>query len=177
MVRSWHVANLTVAVLLAWAAYWAALPWLDCIRAFHAIVPIGEPLRLCTFGFGLPGFQGPLGWTLLAGVLYVAAASWAAACRRRCPRSWRLARVQRVSDWVLRSISAGSQRGGSPTASRPSSARTRWSISAEICSRVAMARPARAGPWAWEGRPFCCWTWEPRRAERGNGPGDPIFIT
>src|SRR5207247_9028316 len=83
MVRSWHVANLTVAVLLAWAAYWAALPWLDCIRAFHAIVPIGEPLRLCTFGFGLPGFQGPLGWNLLAGVLYVAAAIWAAA-RRRC---------------------------------------------------------------------------------------------
>ncbi|TME71107.1 MAG: hypothetical protein E6H89_00430 [Chloroflexi bacterium] len=82
MVRSWHVANLTVAVLLAWAAYWAALPWLDCIRAFHAIVPIGEPLRLCTFGFGLPGFQGPLGWNLLAGVLYVAAAIWAAARRR-----------------------------------------------------------------------------------------------
>src|SRR5438876_6662312 len=74
MVRSWHVANLTVAVLLAWAAYWAALPWLDCIRAFPSIVPIGDPLRLCTFGFGLPGFQGPLGWNLLAGVLYVAAA-------------------------------------------------------------------------------------------------------
>jgi hypothetical protein len=81
MPRTWDVAQLTVVALLAWGAYWAALPWIDCIRAFPAAVPIGDSLRFCTFGSGLSGFQGPLGWNLLAGVLYVAAAVWAAARR------------------------------------------------------------------------------------------------
>ena len=36
MPRTWDVAQLTVVALLAWGAYWAALPWIDCIRAFQA---------------------------------------------------------------------------------------------------------------------------------------------
>jgi len=29
MARGWNVARLTVAALLVWGAYWAALPWID----------------------------------------------------------------------------------------------------------------------------------------------------
>ena len=81
MLRRWNVAQITVVLLLVWGAYWAALPWIDCLRAFPAAVPIGDSLRFCTFGFGVPGFPPPLGWNLLAGLLYVAAAIWAAARR------------------------------------------------------------------------------------------------
>ena len=75
MPRSWNVAQITVVSLLVWGAYWTALPWIDCIRAFPAAVPIGDPLRFCTFGVGLPGFQGPLGWNLLGSAVYLVAAT------------------------------------------------------------------------------------------------------
>ena len=42
---------------------------------------IGEALRFCTFGFGIPGFPPAQGWNLLVGALYVAAAVWTAARR------------------------------------------------------------------------------------------------
>ena len=82
MVRGWNVARLTVAPLLVWGAYWAALPWIDCVRAFPAAVPIGEPLRFCTFGVGIPGFPPPLGWNVMVGAVYVVAALWVVAGRR-----------------------------------------------------------------------------------------------
>ena len=82
MPRSWNVAQITVVALLVWGAYWAGLPWIDCIRAFHAIVPIGEPLRLCTFGVGLPGFPPPLGWNLVGSAVYLVAAIWMALRRQ-----------------------------------------------------------------------------------------------
>ena len=82
MPRSWNVAQITVVSLLVWGAYWAALPWIDCVRAFPAVVPIGDPLRFCTFGFGLPGFQGPRGWNLLGSAVYLVAAIWTALRRQ-----------------------------------------------------------------------------------------------
>ena len=82
MPRSWNVAQITVVSLLVWGAYWAALPWIDCIRAFPAAVPIGDRLRFCTFGVGLPGFPPPLGWNLVGSAVYLVAAIWMALRRQ-----------------------------------------------------------------------------------------------
>lgn len=76
MLRTGNVAQITVVLLLLWAAYWAALPWVDCLRAFPAAVSVDDSVRLCTFGVPIPGFGIAHGWNLLAGALYVAAATW-----------------------------------------------------------------------------------------------------
>jgi hypothetical protein len=77
MLRSRNIAQITVAFLLVWAAYWVALPWIDCLRAFPAAVAINDSLRFCTFGApAIPGFVPTHGWNLLGGALYVAAAAW-----------------------------------------------------------------------------------------------------
>ena len=78
MVRGWNVARLTVAALLAWGAYWAALPWIDCVRQF----PTVDVLRACTLGVGIPGFTPPLGWNVMVGAVCLAAALWVVARRQ-----------------------------------------------------------------------------------------------
>jgi hypothetical protein len=75
MPRTWNVAQITVVLLLVWGAYWAALPWIDCVRGFPAAVRIGESVGYCTLGIPEFGFHG-LGWNIVAGALYVAAALW-----------------------------------------------------------------------------------------------------
>jgi len=75
MARRWNVARLTVAALLVCGAYWAALPWIDCIRQF----PTADMARACTFGVGIPGFPSPMGWNVLAGAAYLVAALWVVA--------------------------------------------------------------------------------------------------
>ena len=75
MARGWNVARLTVAALLVCGAYWAALPWIDCIRQF----PTADMARACTFGVGIPGFPSPMGWNVLAGAAYLVAALWVVA--------------------------------------------------------------------------------------------------
>jgi hypothetical protein len=82
MGRTANVAQITVVVLLVWAAYWAALPWIDCLRSFPAAVSINESVRFCTFGSAIPGFVPVHGWNLLAGALYVVAAVWVLVRRR-----------------------------------------------------------------------------------------------
>jgi hypothetical protein len=77
MSRGWNVARSTVVALLAWAAYWAALPWIDCIREF----PTAEVARACTFGVGIAGFPPPTGWNAIVGAVYLAAALWVLARR------------------------------------------------------------------------------------------------
>jgi hypothetical protein len=74
LLRRSNVVQITVTLLLVWAAYWAALPWIDCLRAFPVAVPMGDSVRYCTFG--VPGFLALRGWNLLAGGLYVGAAIW-----------------------------------------------------------------------------------------------------
>ena len=74
MRRTWDVGQLTLVLLLAWAAYWAALPWIDCLRAFPEAVPMADSVRYCTFG--VPGFLALHGWNVLAGGLFVGAATW-----------------------------------------------------------------------------------------------------
>lgn len=72
-----------IAVLLIWAAYWAALPWIDCMRAFTPFglrnaVDLG--LSSCTFGFPYTGprTQGALYPDLVVAALYLAAGLWVA---------------------------------------------------------------------------------------------------
>jgi hypothetical protein len=75
MSRRWNVAQIAVVLLLVWGAYWAALPWIDCIRGFPAAVRVGDSVRYCTFGIPEFSFHA-IGWNLVAGALYVAAALW-----------------------------------------------------------------------------------------------------
>jgi hypothetical protein len=77
MSRGWNVARLTVVALLAWAAYWAALPWIDCFREF----PTAEVARAHTFGVGIAGFPPATGWNVIVGAVYLAAAPWVLARR------------------------------------------------------------------------------------------------
>lgn len=66
-----------VVVLLVWAAYWAALPWIDCARSFPFGIDIGF-LSMCTFGFPFSdprGLPNPVHWpNIVAGVIYLVAA-------------------------------------------------------------------------------------------------------
>jgi hypothetical protein len=79
MARGWNVGQLAVVLLLGWAAYWAALPWIDCVRQF----PTAEVLRGCTFGVsGVPGGPAALVWNLAVGSVYLLAALWVAFRRR-----------------------------------------------------------------------------------------------
>ncbi len=73
------VVRLGTALLLIWAAYWAALPWLDCMRSvgqFGLRPAIDIGLSACTFG----STNGPSGHYLnvLVAVIYVAAGCWLA---------------------------------------------------------------------------------------------------
>ena len=84
-----------VALLLG-GAFFAALPWLGCVSSiragFYAIPNVSPMLGICTFGWGVPGppgfevpgFTGPFWGNLVVGVIYLAAAMYAA----RTKRSW-----------------------------------------------------------------------------------------
>jgi hypothetical protein len=75
MARRWDVAHLTVVGLLVWAAYWAALPWIDCVRQF----PTADVVRGCSFGVSeVPGGPAALVWNLAVGSVYLLAALWVA---------------------------------------------------------------------------------------------------
>lgn len=67
---------LVVTGLLAWGAYWAALPWLDCWRpSFRLVGPL--MVSYCTFGVGGTGaLKEGLYPNVLVAVLYLAAAGW-----------------------------------------------------------------------------------------------------
>jgi len=78
-------ARLAVVVLLLFAAYFAAAPWVGCAFAvpFWFVDPF--TLRACTFGdpalksgYGVPGFTGPFWGNLIVGMLYVVAAIFVA---------------------------------------------------------------------------------------------------
>ena len=58
-------------VLLVWAAYWAALPWIDCARANYAVA---SGLQDCTFG-------SP-GRSVVVGIIYLVAAAVVATRRQ-----------------------------------------------------------------------------------------------
>jgi hypothetical protein len=68
--------RLTVVGLLVWGAYWAALPWIDCLRAFPPAVSVSDKLTYCTFGIAAYAVPGK-GLNLVAGGIYLAAAAWA----------------------------------------------------------------------------------------------------
>ena len=83
--------RVALVVLLVWAAYWATLPWIDCVQSMY---PFETGVRACTFGaqvaFGFPVPTSPPGrvptWGLwpniLVGVVYLVAAVLLAARRR-----------------------------------------------------------------------------------------------
>jgi hypothetical protein len=67
-----------IAVLLVWGAYWAALPWIDCMRSIPGSLDrlfdvLGRP---CTFGIPEFGQFAPAGHglNLLVAAVYLAAA-------------------------------------------------------------------------------------------------------
>ncbi len=72
--------RVALIALLMWAAYWAALPWIDCARALY---PFSGGLQECLFGSpfaptNLWGF-----WpNTLVGVVYLLVAVLVAARRR-----------------------------------------------------------------------------------------------
>jgi hypothetical protein len=82
--------RVALVVLLVWAAYWAALPWIDCARSMY---PFAAGVQACTFGgqaaFGFPVPTEPPGgvpaWGLwpniLVGVVYLVVAVLVAARR------------------------------------------------------------------------------------------------
>ncbi len=48
--------RVAVLILLAWGAYWSALPWIDCLRAY----PFGLDLNQAQFcTLGTPVFRSP----------------------------------------------------------------------------------------------------------------------
>ncbi len=69
-----------VVVLLIWAAYWAALPWLDCARAVSAF---DRGLELCSFGAPLASPARILWPNLVLGAVYLVVAALVAARRWR----------------------------------------------------------------------------------------------
>jgi hypothetical protein len=81
--------RVALVVLLVWAAYWGALPWIDCARAMY---PFGSGLQLCTFGYQLtfgsaPGPSGSFpAWgywpNIIVGIVFVVAAELVATRRR-----------------------------------------------------------------------------------------------
>lgn len=67
--------GIVLAALLAWGAYWAALPWLDCWRPSFGLVGL-QMVRYCTFGVGGTGaLADGLYPNLLVAGLYVVAAA------------------------------------------------------------------------------------------------------
>lgn len=73
--------RVVLVVLLVSAAYWAALPWIDCARA---ALPFGPGVPLCTFGAPELGSAPTWGFwpNILFGVAYLIAAVLVAARRR-----------------------------------------------------------------------------------------------
>ena len=79
--------RIALFALLVWAAYWAALPWIDCARAMYAF---GSGLQLCTLGpqltFGSTPAGGHPPWgygpNILVGIVYLVAAALVATRRR-----------------------------------------------------------------------------------------------
>jgi len=65
----------------AWAAYWAALPWVDCARLLYRF---DGGLQQCTFGSPVPGNMPAWGFwpSLTLGVLYIALAVLVVSRRR-----------------------------------------------------------------------------------------------
>lgn len=78
------IARLAIVVLLVWAAYWAALPWIDCMRAFVPFAGLQGAVDLglsgCTFGFLYTGPRTPgaLYPDLVVAALYLVAGLWVA---------------------------------------------------------------------------------------------------
>lgn len=68
--------RVAVAVLLVWGAYWAALPWIDCVRAVSVFGIQGPFIAACTFGH--PGAEpGPgAAWpNVVVGAVYLVSAA------------------------------------------------------------------------------------------------------
>ena len=66
--------RVVVAALLAGGAYFAALPWTNCVFALRSLHL--DLLRICTFGTGNPAFEGPgplWPYPLIAAIYVVAA--------------------------------------------------------------------------------------------------------
>lgn len=72
-----NAMRVAVVLLLAWAAYWAALPWIECASPdWLRFRPGSEVLRWCTFGGPPPNPTPPSAlWpNLIVGALYVVVA-------------------------------------------------------------------------------------------------------
>ena len=73
--------RVALVVLLVSAAFWAALPWIDCARS---ALPFGPGVQLCTFG--ARELSGAPTWgfwpNILFGFVYLVAAGLVAARRR-----------------------------------------------------------------------------------------------
>lgn len=70
-------------VLLLGGAYWAAEPWLGCVRSLLSFTGI-DWFGGCTFGVGVPGAGGAAGHyvSLIGGSVYLGAALWLARTKR-----------------------------------------------------------------------------------------------
>jgi hypothetical protein len=75
-----------IAMLLAWGAYWAALPWVDCMRAFMAFglrTATDSGLQACSFGIPVFLSGPPEHWpNLVFAAVYVIAALFVILRRR-----------------------------------------------------------------------------------------------
>ncbi|HEY3217491.1 MAG TPA: hypothetical protein VGK15_00220 [Candidatus Limnocylindria bacterium] len=79
--------RIALFALLVWAAYWAALPWIDRARAMY---PLSSGLQLCTFGpqltFGSTPVSGIPAWgygpNIAVGIVYLVAAALVGTRRR-----------------------------------------------------------------------------------------------
>lgn len=81
--------RMVVVALLMCAAFFAALPWLTCALAPPLWIFDLFIVRACTLGdpalrtgYGLPGFTGPFWGNLIVGIVYLAAAAFAALSKR-----------------------------------------------------------------------------------------------
>jgi hypothetical protein len=62
--------RIALVVLLVWAAYWAALPWIDCARANYSAAGLQD----CTLS--------PHGLNIIVGIVFLVAAELVATRRR-----------------------------------------------------------------------------------------------
>jgi hypothetical protein len=69
-------ARPVLVLLLAWAAYWAALPWVDCWRGLPVSLETSlDLMRACAVGVGVQTFgPQPLYPNILVALVYVIAA-------------------------------------------------------------------------------------------------------
>lgn len=75
--------RMILVLLLIGAAFFAAVPWLDCTRALGQFTGIGM-FGVCTFGIGTVGQGGAPGHylNLVVGAFYLVVASWLASTRQ-----------------------------------------------------------------------------------------------